>query len=72
MRYPEIVNHTELEAVLQERESLTNAWPNVELLEIHDGIVKPLKSMNAHDLNLYLSNERPPECTSANVCLRIL
>jgi hypothetical protein len=39
MNYAEIINYAELEAVLQERGSLTDDWPDVELLEVHDGTV---------------------------------
>jgi hypothetical protein len=39
MRCPEIVNHSELEQKLDERQGLVTNWPEVGLVEICNGIV---------------------------------
>ena len=39
MRCPEIVNHSELEQKLNERQGLVTKWPEVGLVEICNGIV---------------------------------
>jgi hypothetical protein len=48
MRCSEIIDHEELEQKLDERKDLMTEWPEVGLVEIHNGVLSKAGRVTSH------------------------